>query len=124
MDQAGSVIPMDAIQAPAARLDEQLCVLSQNALMAALIGEDAVGRSLLDGLSRAGAPSGLNVFRFDDAGQPNWRRLDLHPQGAETFAILTDVTAERSALENLRYAAGKRDALMKQAEVEIGRAHV
>lgn len=117
MGQAAAAIPIDVMQAPVARLDAQLLVQSVNGRMGALLGDEAVGAFLLDRLSRASTPCGLNVFRFEGDAGSRWFRLDLHLADDETFAVLTDITQERQALEDLRYASAARDVLMKQAEV-------
>jgi signal transduction histidine kinase/CheY-like chemotaxis protein len=110
--------------APIGLLDEKLCLIRANPALRSLFTVETdgiLGQSLIDLLTaeavrmEARTEATTFVFRRDD--QDRWMRLDLHNMGADTLAVLVDVTAEREMVEQVRAAYATRDGLMHDAEV-------
>jgi len=118
-----SCLSLDDLLAPTALLDADGSVIEANAALCRLMKVEAghlAGRSLTDTLTKAAdglAPADGASFRLPlDEGE-GWFRLDMQPLGSGRLATLTDVTAERRSLEQLRAACATRDGLMHDAEV-------
>ena len=93
---------LDVVGMPAALVDAALRIIEANKSLAALLGAGATelaGQSLVERMNAAASlatgAEGHGSFRFRMGENELWYRLDLHPQGAESLAILTDVGGER-----------------------------
>ena len=115
---------LDALSQPAAVVDATLGVLEANRALRRLLGRPrgSLGRRELTALlTAAGGQTdpigGAAVFRFDRESGPLYLRLDLQPYDAGSLALLTDVSGERAALEQLRANQQTHGQLMHDAEV-------
>ena len=124
----GARAAFDALPTPVAMVNSALRIDWVNTALAALLRFD---RDLLQGVSlttalidaggemeedEAGA-----VFQFERPSGTSWLRLTLSPGEKSSLATLTDVTAERLALDDLRESNRIRDQLMHDAEVGVWR---
>jgi signal transduction histidine kinase/CheY-like chemotaxis protein len=117
----GASIQLDDLPIAMAALDRDLRVLAANPGLLRLVGDDAVGRDVIELLASASLaveePSGRRLFRLRDGAEERWLRLDFHPRPDGALAMLVDVTAERAAVDELRIAYAAREQLLEAAEV-------
>jgi signal transduction histidine kinase len=109
---------------PAATLDADLRVVDANRDLCRLLGMTAElqrGRRLTDLLlSVGGQPledAAAPTYRLPGGETDCWLRVDVSPRGDGALALLTDVTAEQSALAATQAQHAIRDELMHDAEV-------
>ena len=125
----GPCFYLNELTTPAALLSEAGEIVEPNAALCQLLGATAarlIGRSLADLLAQAADDSDAAAAHYHLArGGGAWLRLDLQKLGQNlgqklgprVLAMLTDVGAERTTLEQLRSACATRDGLMHDAEV-------
>ncbi|HEY3696835.1 hybrid sensor histidine kinase/response regulator [Phenylobacterium sp.] len=122
----GAPFHLDDLPIAMAALDDDLCVLAANPCFGDMAGGgDLTGRDVIELMTSicisAERQAGAQVFHLRMGLEDRWLRLDFHRRPSGVLAILVDVTAEREALEELRFAYATRDRLMDQAEVGYGR---
>ena len=120
----GSCFYLSDLSVPAALLDRDGAVVEPNAVLCGLLGrkaENTIGRLLAQLLAQAAGESGTSAetgeFRLRRGDDEAWFRLDRQALGSRTLAMLTEITAERNSLDQLRSACATRDGLMHDAEV-------
>jgi signal transduction histidine kinase/CheY-like chemotaxis protein len=118
----GAQIHLDDLPIAMAALDDDLRVVGANPCFGALVGGgDLIGRDLIELVTGASIcterQAGAQVFHLRPGLEDRWLRLDFHHRETGVLAMLVDVTAEREALEDLRFAYATRDRLMDSAEV-------
>jgi len=124
----GDRTPIDLYDLPIAMaaLDADLRVQAVNAAFADLVPvEDPYGHDVMELV--AGAALGVEplgeaeVFRMRAGAGDQWMRLDLHRREDGLMAVLVDVSRERHALEDLRFAYAIRDQLMDDSGINCWR---
>lgn len=120
---------LDAVGIPAALLDSHLKIIEANESLTALLNVTAaklIGRCLVGQLDAAAGVARKkrkhNAFRFPSGKDGAcWYRLDLHPDGGRTLALLRDITAEQLLIEHLRFTSRVNDQLMEEAQIGVWR---
>jgi signal transduction histidine kinase/CheY-like chemotaxis protein len=124
----GDRTPIDLYDLPIAMaaLDADLRVQAVNAAFADLVPvEDPHGHDVLELVTGAALGveqlAGVQVFRMRSGSEDHWMRLDLHRRAGGVLATLTDVSGERHALEDMRFAYAMRDQLMTDSGISCWR---
>ncbi len=110
-----------------AALDSDLCVVASNPRFEELVGggADVQGRDVFEMLTKAATGvdrmAGGQIYNLGDDIIDCWIRLDLQRFQGGILAALVDVTSERNALDDFRFAHQTRDGLLLDAEVGVWR---
>src|SRR6185436_9424429 len=113
---------LDALQVAAVRLSDDGRMLAATRSFADLLGIDDASltgahfdRLMQDKAVKTVGEGSAAAFCIDQ-GASKWLRVERRTCGDETIAILVDVTAERSELEELRNFYAVRDRLLLDGE--------